>query len=93
MKNATLTCNGNFILKSKNENITNELNKLIEKNNIEDKLEVNDNDNNDNNDIIKNVTNQIKKLEKKINKKKKIYNDLVILNAKINDKKKKDDNN
>jgi hypothetical protein len=74
LKNASLICNGNFILKSKNENITNELNKLIKEKDTKDSVEVN-NDNIDNQYNINYYKKGIKKLEKKIEKK-----ELIIIN-------------
>ena len=80
MKNASLICNGNFILKSKNENITNELNKLIKEKDTKDNVEIN-NDNIDNQYNINYYQKAIKKLEKKIEKKRAYYNKLLHENA------------
>jgi predicted solute-binding protein len=84
LKNATITCDGIVILKTKDENLSNKLRETIENSN-------NNNNNNNNNNKNKNIEKinekdfeeskneikaRIKELQTKVDEKTKIYNHL-----------------
>ena len=75
LTNATIQCNGELILNSNDNALTNTLNKLINNKSTANKIE-NNNNNNDNNDTKSILQKQIKDLKKKIAIKKMIYTDL-----------------
>ena len=74
MTNASIQCNGQLILNSNDNALTNTLNKLINNKSIANKNE--NNNNNNNNDTKSILQKQIKELKKKIAIKKIIYTDL-----------------
>ena len=76
LKNATITCDGIIILKTKDENLANKLKETIENSN-------NNNNSSNNNDkdfeqAKKEIKTKFKELQDKVNKKTKLYNKLCL---------------